>query len=177
MAKILLISGSPRKGNSDHIISRIFDKLAGEKDIIRLREEKISQCLGCSVCFDTQECVQKDLMREIIVKFQENDIVVLGTPNYYDNVPGLVKNFFDRLSPLYDTDLKGKKLVVIISAYHEPGSESLMNCEQAIRNFARLQNMDVKGVFHFQGQEVDDVQKDPKTEGKIDEIVTKIVAL
>lgn len=174
MTKTLLVSGSPRKGNSEFILQKISQGLKSENELVLLRDEKINYCLGCSACFDSHSCVQNDAMKELIARLKSADLIILGTPNYYDNVSALLKNFFDRTSPLYDTGLAGKKMVAIISAYHESGSESVINCEKIIRNYARLQNIDVIGIFPFQAEGADDVRNNPESVKRIEETIADI---
>ncbi|MBI5765956.1 flavodoxin family protein [Candidatus Falkowbacteria bacterium] len=58
--KYLLIAGSPRQGNTNYILEKIFSEIDGEKDILYLREKNINHGLGCLVCDETNKCVQKD---------------------------------------------------------------------------------------------------------------------
>ena len=59
MAKILLISGSQRKGNTDFALSTILNKIEGEKELIFLRDKNIKHCLGCLSCHDRPELRNK----------------------------------------------------------------------------------------------------------------------
>ena len=62
--KVLMLSGSPRKGgNSDLLCDQFMlgAKEAGNQtEKIFLRDKKIGYCTGCETCYDTHKCVQKD---------------------------------------------------------------------------------------------------------------------
>lgn len=64
---------------------------------INLYEKKLAFCTGCRVCMDTQICVQQDDLQEIVTLLQKSQLVILGAPVYWANVPAPVKNLFDRL--------------------------------------------------------------------------------
>ena len=111
MTKALLISGSPRKGNTDFVLSKIYENISDDKELIFLREKQIKHCIGCLNCHNKPECVINDDMSEIRKKMLDSDVLIIGTPNYFDNISGLLKDFVDRTHPFYKAGLlKGKKL-------------------------------------------------------------------
>ena len=112
--KVLGISGSPVKGgNTDRLVREMVEKLGGG-DVILLREERILHCTGCMDCERSGACHLKDGMRGIYRKMDSSDVIVFGSPSYYDNVSGMMKNFIDRTDP-YSTNKKlaGKKAIII----------------------------------------------------------------
>jgi multimeric flavodoxin WrbA len=175
MPKYLLISGSPRKGNTDYILNKIFKSLgSNEKEIVYLRDKNISHCRGCLVCDKTNKCVMRDDMDEIMEKLKEAEIIVLGTPNYFDNVPGIVKDFIDRTNPFYKTDfLKGKKVYAIVI-----GGGKLENSERvidgAIKYFVDAKHMKLIGSACFQALVLGEVENNPKTAEIIENISKKL---
>ncbi len=118
MKKILLINGSPRKGNCSIILKKIEEKFNGEEisvETIELRKLKLNYCNGChKYCEFTGKCSQNDGINELLPKLLECDMLIVASPNYFQNVTGLTKTFFDRTSPLYHKRLlRGKKLFFI----------------------------------------------------------------
>ena len=88
--KILGICGSPRDGNSDWMVKQLTN------NIIFLRNKNLNFCTGCDHCFNTgEDCIQKDDFKEIKNQLIEADLVIFGTPNYFRNVPAILKNFID----------------------------------------------------------------------------------
>ena len=112
--KILGISGSSRIKNTDFMLRIVLDATGLDYELIRLKDKNIFQCLNCKSCHNTFECVQKDDMQPLYQKLIEADVVVLGSPTYFDNVTGIMKKFMDRCLPFYfSRKLEGKKVVVL----------------------------------------------------------------
>lgn len=115
MQKVLFISWSPKKGNTDLLISYVCEQLEWDEEIILLREKNIHHCLWCWFCAKGTGCAIKDDMQEIQQKMLAADVIVLWSPNYFANVSGITKQFTDRLLPLYHSQaLKGKKIFLVM---------------------------------------------------------------
>ena len=104
---VLGINGSPRKnGNTVRFLKRILDsaeKSGARIKLIHLSDETIKPCLGCYSASEKEckyPCVQKDDMGNIYKLLLRADSIVLGSPSYWYNVSGLMKNFVDRLCSL-----------------------------------------------------------------------------
>ncbi|HCU70165.1 MAG TPA: flavodoxin family protein [Candidatus Moranbacteria bacterium] len=177
MAKILLISGSPRKGNTDFVLTSIFDKLENDKELILLKDKNIKHCIGCLSCHGKPKCILSDDMTEIGEKMLSADIIIVGTPNYFDNVSGLLKNFIDRTHPYYKSELlKDKKLILIMVGGGEiDGSQEFL--DHCTYGFVKYQKLKLEGSYCFQALHQNDLKKDPGSLLKIDEIVKKIKSL
>ena len=176
MPKYLLLSGSPRKGNTDYILNKIFESLGStRKEIIHLRDKNISHCRGCLSCDKTNKCAIHDDMDEIMEKLKAAEVLVFGTPNYFDNVSGIVKDFIDRTNPFYKTDiLKGKKVIAVVA-----GGGKLENSKKiidgAIKSFVNAHRMNQIGSACFQGLGPGEiVEKDSKSGEIIENISKKI---
>ena len=103
-------------------------------ELVLLKDKKIEYCDGCLSCDKTGSCHVKDDMHHIYGKLVNADIIVIGSPNYFDNVSGLMKTFIDRTNPLYITKaLNGKKGVAVVAG--ESGKESSKKAIQAIESF------------------------------------------
>ncbi len=103
MAKVVLISGSNRNGNTEYILKQITASLE-DSEILFLRKKKIEYCKGCLACHQLHQCMIDDEMEQIIEKLTKADFILFGVPNYFDNVSGLFKNFIDRLHPCYKSE-------------------------------------------------------------------------
>ncbi len=99
--KILGIIGSYRKkGNTDTAVQTVLEQtkqFGAEVEIIYLKDYQIKDCIGCEGCKDTFKCVIKDDMQKLYPKIIEADAIVIGSPTYFYNVTGVIKNFIDRL--------------------------------------------------------------------------------
>ena len=119
MKKVLILSGSPRKGGNSDMLCDAFLKgaqTAGHSvEKIRLSEKNIHYCLGCGVCNRTHQCIQKDDMKDILDKIVEADVIVMATPVYFYTMDGQMKTLIDRTVPRYE-EIAGKDFYFIVAA-------------------------------------------------------------
>jgi len=172
--KTLLISGSPRQGNTEFILKTIYNSLAGEKELVLLRNKNIQHCRGCLACGKTKKCIIKDDMAEMLDKLIWADTIIIGTPNYYDNVSGLLKDFIDRTNPFYETGkLKNKKVfAIVIGGSKIEYSEQLAS--RLIKDYIDAHNMKLIDSFCFKALNANELSEDTKILEDIDKIVKKI---
>ena len=106
--KVLILSGSPRKGGNSDILCEQFRKGAEEAgnvvEKVDLRSLKIGYCMACYGCRGKGVCVQKDDMAQIYPAVRESDVVVLASPLYYWTLSGQLRAAFDRLFALEEGD-------------------------------------------------------------------------
>jgi multimeric flavodoxin WrbA len=146
--KCLLISASPRKGNSEALLRKIAESVPSE--LILLKDKEIRHCIGCLACHRKPVCVIDDDMAGILAKMRASDVLVIATPNYFANMSGLAKDLIDRTHPLYKPKaLKGKKVILIMV-----GGSSVEKSQSALKSaifgFVKYQELDVIGSFCFQ---------------------------
>lgn len=99
--KILAINGSHRKGkNTAAMLSLVLEEAAAagaETELLELPDYNIKPCLSCNRCLRKTECsIKDDDMEAIAGKMLAADAIVLGSPVYFANVTGMMKNFMDR---------------------------------------------------------------------------------
>jgi len=132
--KILAINGSHRKGNTEAILKRVLDGAASngaQVELVSLREKKVENCRACSGCEEKGTCRIHDEFPPIFEKLINADLVVLGSPNYFNNVSALMKNFIDRMNAHWeDPRLEGKRVVLVM-----PGGYSASSIEKGLRAF------------------------------------------
>ena len=113
--KVLGICGSPRKGNTEWMLTKVLESAraeGAETELLLLRDRDIGLCRGCFTCEvgnDRQPgvCVINDDMEGMLPKMLAADAIVFGTPVYFYMLSGLLKNFMDRTVPIWPL-LKGK---------------------------------------------------------------------
>ena len=174
MKKILLISGSNRNGNTNYLLKQIENKIENT-EIILLSKCNIEYCRGCLACHNSDKCIIKDDMEEIINKIIEADLIVFGVPNYFDNVTGLFKNFMDRLHPLYKSELiKNKKVIFIYTGGgNEEGTKEEM--QKAVYGLIKYLKLDILKEYSYKALNVHDVrEQNDKINKMIKEIEEKI---
>jgi len=172
--KVLLVSGSPRDGNTNYILGKISEGLRYPTETVLLKDKDIKHCIGCLSCHSKPDCGTKDDMYDLLNTMKEADIIVIGTPNYFDNVSGLLKDFIDRTHPLYKPEaLKGKKLVLIMVGGGEPkGTQEFL--DTSLYGFVKYHKLDMIGSHSFKGLDRNDFKKDKDLEQKINMVIEEI---
>ena len=170
MSKVILISGSNRKGNTEFILNKLNENMENS-ELILLKNKHIEYCRGCLACHKINRCVIKDDINAIIDKLVEAKIIVFGVPNYFDNVSGLFKNFMDRLHPLYKSkQLKNKNVIFIyVGGGEENGTKEELH--QAIKGFANYLSLEINNEYSFKALNIDEIKSQ---EDKIEEIENDI---
>ncbi|MFA6089413.1 MAG: flavodoxin family protein [Candidatus Woesearchaeota archaeon] len=177
MTNYLLLSGSPRVGNTDYVLKRVYDGINSKnKELVFLRMKNIKHCLGCLSCDKhKRKCVTEDDMSSLCKRLEWADVIIIGTPNYYDNVSGLLKDFIDRTNS-YDGYLKGKKIVeIVVGGNSEVESKRVTN--GALKYFAEAHNMKVVSSYCFSAFGINELKNDKKAIVKINAIVKKVNSL
>ncbi len=98
MSKVLGICGSARKkGNTATLLKEVMQSTGMESELVFLSDLKIGFCTGCLSCRKNKgKCPKDDDMSVLQEKVLASQAIVLGSPNYYYNVSGLMKNMIDR---------------------------------------------------------------------------------
>jgi len=171
MTKVLLISGSNRRGNTEYILKKFQEKLE-KSELILLKDKNIKYCEGCLACHNIQHCIINDDINEIINKIINSDLIIFGVPNYFDNVSGLFKNFMDRLHPLYKSNLAENKKVIFI--YVGGGNESGTKKElrNSVKGFVKYLKLNVIHEYSFKALKNNDIIKQ---QDKLQEMINEIV--
>ena len=104
--KVLAIMGSPKKkGNTFRVVERVKEQLIKMDgsivfEFLFLKDCDIKMCTGCFTCFAQGEdrCPLKDDLSMIKQKMQAADGILFAAPTYAMGVPGIMKNFIDRMA-------------------------------------------------------------------------------
>ncbi len=140
--KILVLSGSPKKdGNTAALLDWFVDgaRSKGAEVEVVLTAFLKYKTVGCTSCRSCQtsalyECVIQDEAAPVLKKMAGADVVVMATPLYFFAMSAQLKCIMDRMFSLYkwdnaagtmQTPLKGKKLVLIASAFEDVGLDAL----------------------------------------------------
>ncbi|MCK4521525.1 MAG: flavodoxin family protein [Nanoarchaeota archaeon] len=154
--KLLAICGSPRKGNTEFMLNKVLEGAGNvDKELILLRNLDIKHCIGCCVCEKAGKCPIEDDMQEILKKLEEADAIVIGSPTYFDNVTGLLKNFMDRMHPLYNKfKLKNKKFAVISTGSAD--QNSIKGTIDNLKKFGEIMKMNLVGTVSVNDKHIKD---------------------
>lgn len=124
--KVLILSGSPRKGGNSDLLCDEFAKGAVEAghivEKVRVAEKKIGNCFACYYCAKhSGECVQKDDMAELLQKMIDADVLVLASPVYFYSIDAQLKAVIDRTVARW-LEVKDKEFYYIATCAEEDRS-------------------------------------------------------
>lgn len=167
MKKVLILSGSPRKGGNSDILCDEFAKGAlaagNEVEKIFVAEKKIAPCTGCYFCKKHGgRCALNDGMDEILQKIIDCDTLVLSSPVYFYSISAQLKAVIDRTVARW-TEIGNKDLFYVMTAA-EDDEDTMDGTLGCFRGFAKcIDGYEEKGVLYGKGvYEKGDVLKRPE---------------
>lgn len=121
--KILILSGSPRKGGNSDLLCDEFMRGAIEAghdvEKVRVAEKKIGFCTGCYYCQKSGGvCAKKDDMPELLQKMIDADVIVLSSPVYFYSIDAQLKAVIDRTVARW-TEVRDKEFYYIVTGADE----------------------------------------------------------
>lgn len=134
--KILFINGSPNKNGNTKVLA---DKMLQGKDheTLNLTEYKIG-CYGQNFA--------DDQLDEVIGKMKEADVIVIGSPLYWHNICGAVRNVLDRFyGKVQQGELAGRTLYFLFQGA-APEKWMLEAGDYTMKRFASLYGMEYGGM-------------------------------
>jgi len=147
--KILVANGSPRgaHGNTEVLVQQFVAGAregGAEVETVYLKDKQINHCLGCFACwFKTPgTCIHKDDMPELLEKIQQADLLVYAMPLYVYTVPGLMKDFMDRIIPIVEPYIEVRDGV---------SSHPSRNPQSKFRRIAIISSCGFPEMSHFNG--------------------------
>ena len=134
---ILFINGSPeRNGNTAKLASLLLK--GKEYKTLNLNDYRIN---------NYGQTLPGDQFDEVIAALKEADTVVIGSPVYWHNICGSVRNMLDRFYGNVDEDeLTGRKLFFIFQGAG-PEKWMLEAGEYTMRRFAALYGLEYCGMI------------------------------
>ena len=145
--KILVLNGSPRKGNSVAAIHAFMEGAAKkhEVEVVDTYQLKVSPCMGCGACECYKGCVAKDDSNAIVDKMVAADMIVFVSPVYWWGITAQMKLVIDKCY-CRGLQLKGKKAGVIIVGGSPTDAEQYRLIRGQFGCIARYLEWDV--LFH-----------------------------
>lgn len=177
--KVLGISGSMRKdGNTSDLVNVILkrcDEAGIKTEFVSLSGKTIHPCLGCEKCKEKKWCViENDDWDDMIQKVLDSDVLIIGSPTYYYDVCGHLKNFIDRTYSLYhDRKLAGRKGIAVAVCANKGASRTI----QTLEGFLSTHEFSSLGSVSGKGYQKGDVLSDGDAVDKAQKIGDKIIRL
>ena len=100
--KVLLINGSPHEhGCTNRALEEAAASLKAngvDSEIFWIGKGNIHGCIACYQCGgNSNHCVFDDAVNQALVKMQESDGLIVGSPVYYASLNGALSAFLDRM--------------------------------------------------------------------------------
>lgn len=134
--KILFINGSPNKnGNTAELANELIG--TNEYETLNLTDYKI---------YSYGQSYADDQLNKVISKIADADTVVIGSPLYWHNICGSVRNMLDRFYGLVDEgEFSGKNLYFVFQGA-SPEKWMMEAGEFTMKRFASLYGFNYMGM-------------------------------
>lgn len=170
MVKILLISASHRKGNSEYALNFLSDRIKTiglETEVLLLRNKRMKLCDG----YEHDSIVKGDDVASIAEKIIEADLIIFATPVYYDSISSILKILIERLDPVVD-DLEGKKVAsIVIGGYDK---SSIREAEGYMMTIFGIWGVDIVASLILKAGDPDDIETSRKLQKKLAEFAVEV---
>jgi multimeric flavodoxin WrbA len=153
------------------------EKRGAVTELVTLRDRNIKVCDGCFACEKTGACHIKDDMQELYGKMLSADVVVLGSPTYFDAPTSLAIGFIHRIAYPLMGKVKGKRWASVVVG-QTPGAEGVASrgkVEDYFKTVASTFEMDYAGSLSVAARDPNDASKIQGIEKQCEELTAKIV--
>lgn len=176
--KLIAICGSPRKGNTEWMLTSLLQHataLGAETELVLLRRLNVGSCNGCLKCEAGGRerkgiCTIKDDMEGVLPRLLEADVIVLGTPVYFEMLSGLLKNFMDRTCPIWPR-LEGKSCAGVAVA-----EEGVGKAIDNLKTYSSLCGMTWLGQVTALAKTPREASKNAAVERRLKRLARKLVS-
>ena len=119
MSRIVILTGSVRKGGNTYLLARAFAEGAGkhnEVELVSVADYAVHPCIGCNSCYTSKghRCFQDDDMQQIYDRLKQADVLVVASPVYFYGVSAQLKAVINRLHTPMRNDFPIRKLGLIL---------------------------------------------------------------
>lgn len=175
--EILVINGSPRKGNTYTLLQAFIKAAEKEHDVTYydLHESKILPCEGCDACLKSGLCKHEDFTNEIIGKLKITDALVLGTPVYWWGMTAQMKAFIDKMYTFQSVGFKvhHKKIGLITVGGADIGNYQYKLIADQVTLISKFLQWDVVFNEEFKAYNIGDIAKDEEALKRAEKLVSK----
>ena len=135
--KILILNGSPRKGNTVTAINAFVEgaKDKHEIEVVDTYKLSVSPCIACKACQLENGCFAKDDSTMIADKAVAADMIVFATPVYWTGITAQLKLVMDKMY-CREKLLGGKKVGTIVVGGDEVEGEQYHLIERQFAGIA-----------------------------------------
>jgi len=118
---ILLVYGSPRRGNTDELMNCFEKGLLSNENInhnnllinkIFVKDMNFSPCMECRHCSIDGNCTVKDEMQDVYPELISCDFIAVSSPVFFTTVSGYLKAFIDRCQRFWALKYELKQRII-----------------------------------------------------------------
>jgi multimeric flavodoxin WrbA len=164
--KFIGFNGSPRKdGNTTTLFGyllREIEKEGIETELVQLSAKAIHGCIACYKCFENKDrrcAVKNDSANEYIEKMTTAQVIVLGSPSYFQDVTAEMKALIDRAGfvGLANGRMYKNKIGAAISCFRRSGG---MHTIETMNHFFFANELVIAGRAISVAREKGEVDRD-----------------
>ena len=171
----MIVSGSPRSGNSESVARKAKELLeaeGAETELVLLREKNIRPW------HEGHENTRDD-MPALLKAFEEADAYIVVSPTYYGMPPGILKNFIDRTDILFGRQEEFKsKFASVIAIGASPLGGGIEHNAENLRLFFRMigaRNLDCIYLGGNPEPKKDEILEDQNVKEKLPVLIGHLV--
>ena len=98
---LLVINGSPKpNSNLQRMLEKITKDTGYDYEMVHLARLKITPCIGCVKCAETQRCIQTDDMAPLYDKIEAANALLVGGVVFFGHPNAFTRTFLERMFPL-----------------------------------------------------------------------------
>lgn len=148
--KILILSGSPRRGGNTEELVKAFAKGAEsaghEVNVVDCGQKKLKPCIACDACFSKGEaCVFDSEFSGMAHFFEECDTLVLASPLYWFNFSSQIKMAIDKMYSLLigEREMKVKNCALLVCGESDDDTdyEGIIRTYELISNYREWKDL------------------------------------
>ena len=134
--KVLFINGSPEaQGNTAQLASVLLEGC--DYDTVELGTTKV---------YDYGQHFDDDQFDQVLEQMRQADVLVLGSPVYWHDLSGMLRNLLDRCyGPVAEGEFSGKKLFLVFQGA-APTKDMLERGNYTVSRFAALYGAQYMGM-------------------------------
>ena len=135
--------------------------------MIDLADYRMIPCTACDACTLNGICVNDDDVPALLIRMQEADGILFGSPVYIDNISGQMKVFFDRLADAIHYRVLAGKVGCSVATTYESGGEEVVAYLNHVLNYLGIVSVGGISVAGFgKAETVDAAEPAAKALGK-----------
>lgn len=179
--KVLILNGSPRKGNTLTAIKAIRKGLEARPDAAEIEVTQIDAagkeiipCKACNACGCMSRCIFADDSPEINAAVEEADAIIFATPVYWWGVTAQLKLVIDKFYARASKFGEGKKIATVVIGEAELEDPEYEIIQKQIRCISEYLGWNIVFEKAITANKPDELAKDAQTLAELTEFAAEL---